>query len=85
VLLRGIYIRLRVASFSSAGGARRITLKSSTAGHISILSLQGRVVKSISLNKAGTVVWVARMAAKGRYLLQMQYGSQMLRDKIFVR
>jgi hypothetical protein len=42
-------------------------------------------VKSISLNKAGTVVWVARMAAKGRYLLQMQYGSQMLRDKIFVR
>jgi hypothetical protein len=25
------------------------------------------------------------MAAKGRYLLQMQYGSQMLRDKIFVR
>jgi alpha-glucuronidase len=77
--------RLEPMSLKITQGARRITLKSSTAGHISILSLQGRVVKSISLNKAGTVVWDARMAAKGLYLLQMQNGSQMLRDKIFVR
>jgi alpha-glucuronidase len=63
---------------------RHIVISSPVAGKISIVSLQGRVVQSFLLRKAGAFVWDARGAAKGLYLLQVQNETQTLRNRFFI-
>jgi alpha-glucuronidase len=64
---------------------RNIVIKSPIAGKISIVSLQGRVVKSMPANKAGTTQWDAAGAAKGLYLVQVKNATQTLRSKLIIR
>jgi alpha-glucuronidase len=66
-------------------GPRRIVINSSIAGKISIVSLQGRVMQSISTRKAGTIVWDTKRAARGLYLLQVKNETQTLQSKLFVQ
>jgi hypothetical protein len=63
----------------------RVLINSPMAGKMSIVSLQGRVMESISTGKAATIVWDTRGVAKGLYLLQMQNETQTLRSKLFVQ
>jgi alpha-glucuronidase len=64
---------------------RGIVINSPIAGKMSIVSLQGRVVKHILMEKAGTISWDAKDAAKGLYILRMQNESQTLQSKLFVQ
>jgi hypothetical protein len=64
--------------------SQRIVINSPIEGKISIVSMQGRVVKSTSIGKAVPVVWDTRGAAKGLYLLKVQNGTQTLRGKLFI-
>jgi alpha-glucuronidase len=58
----------------------RIT--SPIAGTVSIVSLQGREVKSLSMKKPGTLLWETRGAARGMYLLQIRNETQTIRGKL---
>jgi alpha-glucuronidase len=64
---------------------RHIAITTPVAGKISIVSLQGRLVQSISVGKAGTILWDARAAARGLYLVNMETETQTLRSKIFIQ
>jgi alpha-glucuronidase len=64
---------------------RRIVINSPLAGKISIVSLQGRVMKSLCAEKPGAFVWDTRGVAKGLYLLQVQNETQTLRSRFFIR
>ncbi|MGA2507633.1 MAG: T9SS type A sorting domain-containing protein [Chitinispirillaceae bacterium] len=66
-------------------GPHRIVIISPVAGKISIVSLQGRVVKSVLAGKAVPVVWDTRGVAKGLYLLKVQNETQTLESKFFVQ
>jgi alpha-glucuronidase len=66
-------------------GTHCFVITSPIAGKISIVSLQGRVVKSIHAGKAVPVVWNTKGAAKGLYLLTVQNGTQALRGKLIVQ
>jgi alpha-glucuronidase len=63
---------------------RRIVINSPIAGKISLVSLQGRVVRSISTEKATTVVWEARGIAGGLYLLKVRNETHTLQSRLFV-
>jgi alpha-glucuronidase len=65
--------------------AQSIVIKSPIAGKISIVGLQGRVVKSIDVSKAGPVVWDTRGVARGLYMLNLQNESQYMQSKLLVR
>jgi hypothetical protein len=63
---------------------RYVAISSPIAGNVTIVSVQGRVVRSMCAAKAGTLVWDTKDAAKGLYLLQLQNGTQTLHGKVFV-
>jgi hypothetical protein len=63
---------------------RSIVIKSPIAGKLSIVSLQGRVVQSILMGKAGTFVWDIRGTAGGLYLVYMRNETQTLRSKLYL-
>jgi hypothetical protein len=65
-------------------GPQRVVITTPIAGKISIVSLQGRVVRSITTGKAAPVVWDTRGAAKGLYLLKVQNETQTLQGKLFI-
>jgi hypothetical protein len=52
-------------------------------GKVSIVSLQGRVVKSLSMTEPGTFVWETKDAARGVYLLQIRNQTRTLRSRLF--
>ncbi|MBN1575635.1 MAG: hypothetical protein JW913_03735 [Chitinispirillaceae bacterium] len=81
----GIAKKSALPSLKIIQATRCIVIKSPIAGKMSILSLQGRVVKSILMGKAGTFVWDTKGTAKGLYLLCMQNETQTLRDKLFIQ
>lgn len=62
-----------------------IIISSPIAGKISIVSLQGRVVKTFATGKATSVAWDTRGAAKGLYLLKVENETQTLQGKFFVQ
>ncbi|MBN1759460.1 MAG: hypothetical protein JW863_14120 [Chitinispirillaceae bacterium] len=72
----------RVGSLQIIQTPRHFRITSPIAGEISIVSLQGRTVKSISMEKPGTITWETRDAARGLYLLQIQNQTQTLRSKL---
>ena len=66
-------------------GPQRVVINTPIAGTISIVSLQGRVVKSITTGKAAPVVWDTRGAARGLYLVKVENATQTLQSKLFVQ
>jgi hypothetical protein len=62
----------------------RVAITSPIAGKISIVSTQGRIVRSASAGKSETIFWNTKGAAKGLYLLQVQNETQTLRSKVYV-
>jgi alpha-glucuronidase len=80
----GRIVRSTISHLSIVQEPRRIVINSPIAGKISIISLQGRILRSMFADKAGTIVWDTKGAAKGLYLLQVHNKTQTLRNKIFV-
>jgi alpha-glucuronidase len=66
-------------------GPQRVVINTPIAGKISIIGLQGRVVKSMTTSKAAPVVWDTRGAARGLYLLKVENATQKLQGKLFVQ
>jgi hypothetical protein len=81
----GIAKRSAPSSIKIIREPRRIVIKSSLAGKVSIVSLQGKVMMSVPAGKAGSVVWDTRGAAKGLYLIKVENKAQMLQGKLFVQ
>ena len=63
-------------------GARNFVISTPIAGKISVVSLQGRVVRTITAEKAGTFIMKANGISKGLYLLQVQNESRTMRAKL---
>jgi hypothetical protein len=66
-------------------GTRRIVINTPMAGTVSIIGLQGRVVKSMTAKRPGTVVWDTQGAARGLYLLKVRSETQTLQSKLFIQ
>jgi alpha-glucuronidase len=64
---------------------RHVMIRSPFAGKFSVISLQGRVVKSAADDKAATFIWDVTGAAKGLYVVQVRNDTRTLRSKLFVR
>jgi alpha-glucuronidase len=66
-------------------GPQRVVINTPIAGTISIVSLQGRVVKSMTTDNAAPVVWDTRGAASGLYLVKVENATQTLQSKLFIQ
>ena len=64
---------------------QRIVINSPVAGKISVVTLQGRLVKSMTTGTAAPVIWDIRDAAKGLYLLKVENEKQMLKSMFFIQ
>jgi alpha-glucuronidase len=64
---------------------RYILITSPLAGKISIISLQGRVLKSTFIRKTGKVVFETAQMPKGLYLVQVKNETRTLRSKFFIQ
>jgi alpha-glucuronidase len=77
--------KLTPKSLKILQGAQRFVITSPFAGKVSIITPQGRVIKSISAEKEMPVVWNIRGVAGGLYLLKVQSEKQTLQSKVFIQ
>jgi alpha-glucuronidase len=82
---RGVGNRSEPLSLKITRTPFHVVITTPLSGKICIVGLEGRVVKSISAGKAGTLVWDTRGAARGLYLLQVQSAAQTLRSRLFIQ
>jgi len=62
-----------------------ITIFAPFAGKLQIVGLNGRVVKSIPVSKAGMFQWKTGTIGNGLYIVQLKGTEQHLRSKLLVR
>ncbi len=77
--------RIPALGLRFAQGINRISITSPIAGKLSIFSLQGRFVKSVSAEKAVPVVLDTREVSNGLYLVKVQNAKVTVQGKFFIR
>jgi len=62
-----------------------VVISAPFAGELDIVGLNGRVVKSITVAKAGPVKWNTASLGSGLYLVRLRGAGQDLRNKVLIR